>query len=129
LYLKRWELCFHHLDEALAGGKPFEGAVFAADMLDFEKRWSDLHDHHPCQVADASIRLRGQFTLEAWDLHAGQFSVPAYSNTVEAGQSVTVIKLSLSPVHLYTESYIYAHHMAKTPINMGYSTHDMRIYL
>jgi hypothetical protein len=51
------------------------------------------------QTADALVRLRGQFKLEAWDPHTGQFSVPAYSNTLEDGQPVTRTKLSLSPVH------------------------------
>ena len=54
-YLKRWELFIHHLDEALAGGKPFDGAAFAADMFDFEKRWSDLHDRYPRQPRGDSI--------------------------------------------------------------------------
>jgi len=48
---------------------------------------------------DASVRLRGKFTPEAWDPHTGQFSVPEYGNTVEDGQPVTKVKLTLSPVH------------------------------
>ena len=49
--------------------------------------------------ADASVRLRGKFTPEAWNPHTGQFSVPEYTNTVEDGQPVTKVKLTLSTVH------------------------------
>jgi hypothetical protein len=51
------------------------------------------------QNADASVRLRGKFTPEAWDPHTGGFSIPHYSHVVEDGQPVTRVKLSLSPVH------------------------------
>ena len=51
------------------------------------------------KAADASVRLRGKITPEAWDPHSGQCSMPEYTNTVEDGQPVTRIKLTLSHVH------------------------------
>jgi len=44
-------------------------------------------------------RLRGKFTAEAWDPHTGKISVPEFSNSVEDGQSVTIVRLNLTPVH------------------------------
>ena len=49
--------------------------------------------------ADASVRLRGKITPEAWDPHTGQFSISDLSYAVENGQSVTRVKLTLGPVH------------------------------
>jgi len=51
------------------------------------------------KAADASVRLRGRLTPEAWNPHTGQFSVPEYTATVEDGQPVTKVRLSLGPVH------------------------------
>jgi len=48
--------------------------------------------------ADATVRLRGKFTLEAWDPHTGEFSTPEFANSVEDGQPVTRVKLPLGPV-------------------------------
>jgi hypothetical protein len=50
-------------------------------------------------AVDTYARLRGKLTMEAWDPHSGQCSVPEYTNTVEDGQPVTRVKLTLSPVH------------------------------
>ncbi len=50
------------------------------------------------QNAEASVQLRGKITPEVWDPHTGQSFVPPCSQTVEDGQPVTRIKLSLSPV-------------------------------
>jgi len=51
------------------------------------------------KAADASVRLRGKIKPESWDPHTGKFSMPEYAHTVEDGQPVTRIKLTLSPVH------------------------------
>jgi len=48
--------------------------------------------------AEASVRLRGRLRPEACNPHTGQFSFPEYTNTVEDGQPVTKVKLSLSPI-------------------------------
>ena len=48
--------------------------------------------------AEATIRLRGKFTPEAWDPHTGQFSAPTYTSTVAEDQPVTTVKLTLGPV-------------------------------
>ncbi|HUS72073.1 MAG TPA: glycosyl hydrolase [Sedimentisphaerales bacterium] len=50
-------------------------------------------------AVDTYARLRGKLMMEAWDPHSGQCSVPEYTNTVEDGQPVTRVKLTLSPVH------------------------------
>jgi len=47
---------------------------------------------------DATVRLRGTITPEAWDPHSGRFSVPQFMNTVEDGHAVTRMKLPLGPV-------------------------------
>ena len=49
--------------------------------------------------ADASVRLRGRITPEAWDPHTGHFSTPQYSHAVEDGQPVTRVTLNLNRVH------------------------------
>ena len=56
-YLKRWELFFHHLDQALAGGKSFDQKAFAAEMFAFEKGWSDQHDRHSREPRGDSIEV------------------------------------------------------------------------
>jgi hypothetical protein len=50
-------------------------------------------------TADASVRLRGKITPEAWDPHTGRFSVPEYAHGAEGGRSVPQVRLSVSPVH------------------------------
>ncbi len=50
------------------------------------------------QNADALVRLRGKVTPDAWDPHTGQFSKPQYSQTVEYGQPVTRVQLTLKSV-------------------------------
>ena len=54
-YLKRWELFYRHLDEALAAGKPFDEKAFASEMFELEKAWSGLHDRYPRQPRGDSI--------------------------------------------------------------------------
>ena len=54
-YLKRWELFFAHLDQALADGQPFDEANFAADMFAFEAQWAEHHDPHPRQPQGDSL--------------------------------------------------------------------------
>jgi hypothetical protein len=44
---------------------------------------------------DATVRLRGKFTLEAWDPHSGGISVPEFTTAIEDGQSITRVKLAL----------------------------------
>ena len=51
------------------------------------------------QEVNTSVRLQGKITPEAWDPHSGQCSVPEYTNSIEEGQSVTRVKLTLRPVH------------------------------
>jgi len=48
--------------------------------------------------ADATVRLRGKFTPEAWDPHTGEFSTPEFTNAVDDGQPVTRVKMPLGPV-------------------------------
>jgi hypothetical protein len=48
--------------------------------------------------ADASIRLRGKLTPEAWDPHTGRFSVLDYAHMGEGDESVTRVKLTLGRV-------------------------------
>ena len=51
------------------------------------------------QAADATVRLRGNFTPEAWDPHTGEFSAPQFTHTTEDGEAVTCVKVPLGPVH------------------------------
>jgi len=46
----------------------------------------------------ATVRLRGKFTPEAWDPHTGEFSTPEFTNAVEDGEPVTLVKVPLEPV-------------------------------
>ena len=48
--------------------------------------------------AEATVRLRGEFSPELWDPHSGVFTVPEFTHTVEDGQPVTRVKLSLGPI-------------------------------
>ena len=50
-------------------------------------------------AVDTYARLRGKFTTQAWDPHTGKISVPEFPNSVEDGQSVTIVRLNLTPVH------------------------------
>jgi hypothetical protein len=50
------------------------------------------------QPADATVRLRGKFTPEAWDPHSGTFAKPEFTHTAQDGQPVTTVKLTLGPV-------------------------------
>jgi hypothetical protein len=47
---------------------------------------------------EAAVRLRGKIVPEAWDPHTGRFSKPEYRHSVEDGQPVTRIGMSLGPV-------------------------------
>jgi len=48
--------------------------------------------------ADATVRLRGKITPEAWDPHGGTFAKPEFTHTEQDGQPVTTVKLQLGPV-------------------------------
>ncbi|MEI6604514.1 MAG: glycosyl hydrolase [Verrucomicrobiota bacterium] len=50
------------------------------------------------KAADATVRLRGKFTPEAWDPHTGEFSTPEFTNSVEDGVPVTRVKVPLGPI-------------------------------
>jgi len=50
-------------------------------------------------TVDTCAKLRGEFTIEAWDPHTGEIFVPEFSNSVEDGQSVTIVRLNLTAVH------------------------------
>lgn len=82
-YLKRWELFFRHLDQALADDQPFDEPGFAAAMFDFEQRWSESHDRYP-------VEPRGDSLVEArrlWARYGGVFEPDALSLTT--GKPVT----------------------------------------
>ena len=50
------------------------------------------------KATDATVRLRGKFTPEAWDPHTGEFSTPEFTNAVEDGVPVTRVKVPLGPI-------------------------------
>ena len=50
------------------------------------------------KAANATIRLRGTFTPEAWDPHTGKVALPEFTHTRENGQPLTTVKLLLGPV-------------------------------
>ena len=50
-------------------------------------------------TADAVVRLRGKIKPDTWDPHTGRISAAEYSQTLEDGQPVTKVRLTLSPVH------------------------------
>ena len=50
------------------------------------------------RLAEATVRLRGKCSPELWDPHSGAFSVPEFTHSVEDGQPVTRVKLSLGPI-------------------------------
>ncbi|MCX6879905.1 MAG: glycosyl hydrolase [Verrucomicrobia bacterium] len=50
------------------------------------------------EAAAATIRMRGKFTPETWDPHSGEIAVPEFTHTLEDGQPVTTVRLTLGPV-------------------------------
>jgi len=76
-YLKRWELFYRRLDEALAAGKPFDEKAFASEMFELEKTWSTLHDHYPRQPHGDSIGA----SRRLWAKYGGAFQPDSVSLT------------------------------------------------